>query len=52
MKWALTSPLFEFVNNICLLITWGTTVLFMVHLIFYAISLLIYGIMNDITTIP
>ena len=37
---------------ICLLIFWGMTFIFMVHLSFYAIPLLIYDIMYDITTIP
>ena len=37
---------------LCLLIAWGMTFIFMVHLNFYAIPLLIYEVMNDITTIP
>ena len=37
---------------LCLLIAWGMTFIFMVHLSFYAISLLIYDVLNDITTIP
>ena len=37
---------------LCLLIVWGMTFIFMVHLSFYAIPLLIYDIMYDITTIP
>ena len=37
---------------LCLLIVWGMTFIFMVHLSFYAISLLIYDVMYDITTIP
>ena len=36
----------------CLLIVWGMTFIFMVHLGFYAIPLLIYDVMYDITTIP
>ena len=36
----------------CLLIAWGMTFIFMMHLSFYAISLLIYDVMYDITTIP
>ena len=36
----------------CLLIVWGMTLIFMVHLSFYAIPLLIYDVMYDITTIP
>ena len=35
-----------------LLIVWGMTFIFMVHLSFYAIPLLIYDVMYDITTIP
>ena len=37
---------------LCLLIVWGMTFMFMVHLSFYAIPLLIYDVMYDITTIP
>ena len=37
---------------LCLLIVWGVTFIFMVHLSFYAIPLLIYDVMYDITTIP
>ena len=37
---------------LCLLIVWGMTFTFMVHLTFYAIPLLIYDVMYDITTIP
>ena len=37
---------------LCLLIVWDTTFIFMVHLSFYAIPLLIYDVMYDITTIP
>ena len=37
---------------LCLLIDLGITVIFMVHLSFYAIPLLIYDVMYDITTIP
>ena len=37
---------------LCVLIALGMTVIFMVHLSFYAIPLLIYDIMYDITTIP
>ena len=36
----------------CLLIVWDMTFIFMVHLGFYAIPLLIYDVMYDITTIP
>ena len=36
---------------LCYLIVWGMTFIFMVHLSFYAIPLLIYDIMN-ITIIP
>ena len=34
------------------LIVLGVTFIFMVHLSFYAIPLLIYDVMNDITIIP
>ena len=37
---------------LCLLIVWGMILIFMVHLSFYAIPLLIYDVMYDITTIP
>ena len=37
---------------LCLLIDLVMTVIFMVHLSFYAIPLLIYDVMYDITTIP
>ena len=37
---------------LCLLIVWGMTFIFMVHLSFYAIPLLIDDVMYDITTIP
>ena len=37
---------------LCLLIDLSITVIFMVHLSFYAIPLLIYDVMYDITTIP
>ena len=37
---------------LCLLIVWGMTFIFMVHLSFYAIPLLIYDVMYDINTIP
>ena len=37
---------------LCLFIVWGMTFIFMLHLSFYAIILLIYDIMYDITTIP
>ena len=36
---------------LCLLIVWGMTFIFMVQLSFYAIPLLIYDVMYDITTI-
>ena len=44
-------PRLEF-DNIMLLIVWGMTFISMVHLSFYAIPLLIYDVMYDITTIP
>ena len=37
---------------LCLLIAWGMTFIFMVRLSFYAIPLIIYDAMCDITTIP
>ena len=37
---------------LCYLIVWGMTLIFMVRLSFYAIPLLIYDVMNDITIIP
>ena len=37
---------------LCLVIVWGMTFIFMVHLSFNAIPLLIYDVMYDITTIP
>ena len=37
---------------LCDLIVCGITLIFMVRLSFYAISLLIYDVMNDITIIP
>ena len=45
-------PRLEFDNNMLYYIVWGMTFLFMVHLSFYAIPLLIYDVMNDITIIP
>ena len=37
---------------LCLLIAWDMTFIFMVHLIFYAVPLLIYDVMYEITSIP
>ena len=37
---------------LCYLIVCGITLIFMVRLSFYAIPLLIYDVMNDITIIP
>ena len=37
---------------VCYLIVCGITLIFMVRLSFYAIPLLIYDVMNDITIIP
>ena len=37
---------------LCLIIDLGMTFIFMVHLSFFAIPLLIYDVMYDITTIP
>ena len=39
-------------DNIILFNFCGITLIFMVRLSFYAISLLIYDVMNDITIIP
>ena len=39
-------------ENIIYLIVWGINLIFMVRLSFYAIPLLIYDVMNDITVIP
>ena len=39
-------------DNIRYLIVWGITLIFMVRLSFYAILLLIYDTMNDITILP
>ena len=37
---------------LCLFIVWGMTFIFMVNLSFYAIPMLIYDVMYNITTIP
>ena len=37
---------------LCYLIAWGKTFVFMMHLSFYAILLLIYDVLNDTTIIP
>ena len=39
-------------DNIILFNCLGITLIFMVRLYFYAITLLIYDVMNDITIIP
>ena len=54
MVWKLTWESAHAWNLIilCLLIVWGMTFIFMAHLSFYAIPLLIYDVMYDITTIP
>ena len=54
MVWILTWESAHALNSItlCLLIVWGMTSIFMVHLSFNAIPLLIYDVMYDITTIP
>ena len=44
-------PRLEF-DNIMFLIGLGMIFIFMLHLSFYGITLLIYDVMNDITTIP
>ena len=47
------SVTFLFLSDLlCLLIVWPMTFIFMVHLSLYAILLLIYDVMYDITTIP
>ena len=43
-------PRLEFDNIV--FINWGMTFIFMVHFSFYAIPLLIYDVIYDITTIP
>ena len=40
------------VKILCYLNVWGITLIFMMRLSFYAIPLLIYDVMNDITIIP
>ena len=60
MKWALAwygkltweSAHAWILKILCYLIVWGITLIFMVRLSFYAIPLLIYDVMNDITIIP
>ena len=37
---------------LCYSIVWGITLIFMVHLSFYAIPLPIYDVKNEITIIP
>ena len=37
---------------LCYVIVWGMIFIFMVHLSFYTIPLLINNVMNDITIIP
>ena len=44
-------PRLEFII-LCLLLAWGMTFIFEEHLNFYAIPLIIYDVMYDITTIP
>ena len=54
MAWEISMgvcPSLEF-YNIMFFIVWGMTFIFMVHLSFYAIPLLIYDVMYDITRIP
>ena len=41
-----------FLKILCYLIVWGITLIFRVRLGFYAISLLIYDVMNGISIIP
>ena len=45
-------PRLDFEKKLCYLIVWGITLKFKVRLSFYAIPLLIYDVMNDITIIP
>ena len=45
-------PRLEFKKILCYLIAWGISLIYMVRLSFYAIPLLIYDVMNDITIIP
>ena len=54
MVWKLTLESAHALNLIilCLIIVLGITFILMVHLSFYAIPLLIYDAMYDITTIP
>ena len=40
------------VKILCYLNVWGITLIFMMRLSFYAIPLLIYDVMNDITILP
>ena len=51
-KLALESAHAWILTILCYLIAWGITLIFMVRLSFYAIPLLIYDVMNDITIIP
>ena len=54
MVWERNIGVFHAWNFITLyyFIVWGMTSIFLVHLSFYVIPLLIYGVMNDITLIP
>ena len=54
MVWEINMGVFHAWNLIilCLLIVWGMTFIFMKHMSFYAIPLLIYYSMYDTTTIP
>ena len=54
MVWEINMEVFHSWNMIilCFLIVWTMTSTFMGHLSFYAILLLIYDVMNDITKIP
>ena len=45
-------PRLEFENIMFILIAWGMTFIFMVHLSIYAIPLLICDVMYDIATAP
>ena len=50
LTWESTHALYLII--LCLLFVLGMAFIFMVHLSFYAIPLLIYDVMYDITTIP
>ena len=47
-----TGPSIILRSILCYLIVWGIILIFMVRFSFYAMPLLIYDVMNDITIIP